>query len=179
MPWSKIFLAPTFWGGAIAVMSMYALVTVVLTWLPSYFEVGLGYSRVQAGAMFGFPSIAAMVCMLGSTAIGDRLLVRGASSHLLRGVVPGVGLLVCGMIMATLPYFHLPAAAVAVVSIAYGVGIIVLPLYNAGLSEICPRNQLAGALGLFLAIMSLGGLVAPYLTGVIVDAASDPAVGFS
>lgn len=179
VPWAKIFLAPTFLGGAAALFAMYGLVTVVLTWLPSYFEVGLGYSRVQAGAMFGFPSIAALSLMFLSSFIGDKLMTRGASSRILRGVVPGVGLLLCGLTLVTLPYISVPVVAVIVVSVGYGMGAIVFPLFNAGLSEICPPKQLAGALGVFLAIMSTGGLIAPYLTGVIVDAASDPAAGYA
>lgn len=179
VPWAKIILTPTFLGSTVAVFAMYGLVTVVLTWLPSYFEVGLGYSRVQAGAMFGLPSIAGMACLFLSTSISDRLLVRGASSHLLRGVLPGVGLLVCGLTLVTLPYITAPVLAIVVVSLGYGMGAIVFPLYNAGLSEICPPKQTAGMLGVFMAIMSTSGLIAPYLTGVIVDSAGDPAAGYA
>ncbi len=179
VPWSRIFLTRTFVGGSIAIFAMYGLVTMVLTWLPSYFEVGLGYSRVQAGAMFGFPSIASMVFLYGSSIIGDRLLVRGASSHALRGILPSVGLTLCGLSLVTLPWIGAPALAVAVVSIGYGFGSVTFPLYNSGLSEICPPKQIAGALGIFLAIMALGGLLAPYVTGVIVDAAPDKAAGYA
>ncbi|MEV0084773.1 MFS transporter [Saccharopolyspora sp. NPDC050642] len=179
VPWTKIFFTPTFLGGGVAVFAMYALVSVVLTWLPSYFEVGLGYSRLQAGAMFGFPSIAAMVALMVSTSISDRLLSRGASARALRGVLPGAGLLLCGMAMVVLPAVAVPAAAVLLVSVGYGLGAIVLPLFNAAISQICPPRQLAGSLGVFLGVMSAGGLIAPYLTGVIVDAAESPASGYA
>lgn len=47
-------------------------------------------------------------------------------------------------------------------------------------SQICPPAQLAGGgLGVFLALMALGGLVAPYAPGVIVDAAASPAAGYA
>lgn len=177
-PWVKVFTTPTFLGGALAVLSMYALVSVVLTFLPSYFELGLGYSRVQAGTMFGFPSIASLVAMFGLTSLGDRLLVRGATSRMLRGLVPAAGLLLCGIAMALLPVIGTPWVAVAVVSIGYGFGASVFPLFNAGLSEIVKPRQLAGTLGVFLALMSIGGLIAPYLTGVIVDAAASPLEGY-
>ncbi|WP_329445666.1 MFS transporter [Streptomyces canus] len=177
--WTRIFRTPSFLGGAVAMFSVYALVSTVLTWLPSYFEVGLGYSRLQAGTMFGFPSIVGMVAMIVSTSLSDRLLDRGASSRLLRGVLPGTGLLICGLAMVALPFIGTPALAVGVVSVGYGIGAIVIPLFNAAISQICPPRQLAGTLGVFLALMSLGGLVAPYLTGVIVDAASSPAEGYA
>jgi sugar phosphate permease len=177
--WTRIFRTRTFLGGLVAVFAMYALVSAVLTWLPSYFEVGLGYSRLQAGTMFGFPSIAALVAMFLSTFLSDRLLSRGASSRLLRGVLPGIGLLLCGSALVLVPVIDVPAVAVAVVSIGYGVGSMIFPLINAGISQICAPKQLAGTLGTFMALMSIGGLIGPYLTGVIVDAASSPAAGYA
>ncbi|MEV0642967.1 MFS transporter [Streptomyces sp. NPDC050619] len=179
VPWGKIFRTPTFLGGATAMFAMYALVTVVLTWLPSYFEVGLGYSQVQAGTMFALPSIVSLVSLMVSSYISDKLLARGTSSRAARGVLPGVGLLVCGLAMVMLPLIGVPVLVVVVVSLGYGIGSMIFPLLNAAVSEICPPGQLAGTLGVFLALMSLGGLVAPYLTGVIVDASSSPAEGYA
>jgi len=178
-PWSKVLTTPTFLGGALAVMSMYALVSVVLTWLPSYFQLGLGYSQVQAGTMFGFPSIASLVMMFLISGIGDRLLAGGATSRVLRGIVPATGLLVCGIAMTTLPAIATPAVAVAVVSVGYAFGATVFPLFNSAISEVVRPRQVAGTLGIFLAIMSIGGLLAPYVTGVIVDAAASPVEGYA
>jgi sugar phosphate permease len=179
VPWSRIFRTRTFISGALLVMSVYALVAVVLTWLPSYFEVGLGYSRLQAGSMFAFPSIAGLILMLLTSVIGDRLLVRGSTSRIVRIIVPAVGVLICGAILLALPSIDTPALAVLVVSVGYGFAASVFPLLNSAISEICPPRQTAGTLGVFLAIMAVGGLVAPYATGLIVDAASSPAAGYA
>ena len=54
-----------------------------------------------------------------------------------------------------------PLAAVIVISIGYGIGAVVLPLANAAISEICPPVQTAGTLGVFLALMAVGGLIGP------------------
>ena len=177
--WKKIVFTRTFLGALAATFSFYALVTVVLTWLPSYFEVGLGYSRVQAGVMFGIPSIAGMVCMFLVTSVTDRMMVRGASSRILRGVVPAIALLVCGLALVTVPYIQTPIIAVLVVSIGYGMGTVIIPLFNAAISEICPPQQMATVLGYFMALMVTGGLIAPYLTGVIVDNAATAAEGYA
>jgi len=179
VPWSRLVLSPTFLGGALAVMAMYGIVSAVLTWLPSYFEKGLGYSRVEAGAMFGFPSIASLAMIFVLSFISDRLITRGASSRVLRGVVPAVGLIVCGAALALLPSIGIPALAVAVISIGYAFGASIFPLLNAAISEIVPPRQLAGTLGLFMAIMSLGGIYGPWLTGVIVDHAATALDGYA
>lgn len=178
-PWRTVLATPTFIGGALAVMSMYALVSMVLTWLPSYFELGLGYGRVQAGTMFGLPSIASLIIMALVTPVADRMIARGTRSRVVRGIVPAMGLLLCGIAMCTLPVIAQPAVAVAVVSIGYGLGVCVFPLFNSGISEIVPSHQVAGTLGVFLAIMSIGGLLAPYLTGLVVEASPTPAEGYA
>lgn len=179
VPWMSIFRTRTFLGALAAVIPMYALLTVVLTWLPSYFEVGLGFTRFQAGAMFGFPSIAAILAMFSSTYLSDKFMSRGVSSRIMRGIVPATGLLVCGVSMAVLPYIGTPIVVVAVVSIGYGIGCILAPIMNAAISQISPRNQVAGSLGMFLAMMAIGGIIAPPLTGMIVDRAVSPAVGYA
>ncbi len=74
IPWVRIFTTRTFVSGVFLVMSCYAMSSVILTWLPSYFEVGLGYSRLQAGSMFAFPSITGLILMLLTSTIGDRLI---------------------------------------------------------------------------------------------------------
>lgn len=65
------------------------------------------------------------------------------------------------------------------VSVGYGFATSVFPMFNAAISEICPPRQTAGTLGVFLALMAIGGLIAPYATGVIVDAAATPAAGYA
>nr|GLK34672.1 MFS transporter [Rhodococcus wratislaviensis] len=179
VPWSRIFLTRTFITGALLVMSVYALVTVVLTWLPSYFEVGLGYSRLQAGSMFALPSILGLTIMLSSSALADRFLSRGARVRVVRIVAPATGVLICGALLLVLPIFKSPIVAVLLVSVGYGLAITVFPMFNAAISEICPPRQIPGTLGTFLAIMAVGGLIAPYATGLVVDAASSPGAGYA
>ena len=179
VPWRRILLSRSFVFGALLVMSVYALVTVVLTWLPSYFEVGLGYSRVTAGSMFALPSLVGLVLMLISSTLGDRMIATGTSSRIVRVVVPSIGVLICGVLLVALPSISTPIVAVLVVSVGYGFAAIVFPLLNAAISEICPPRQMAGTLGFFLAAMAIGGLVAPYATGLIVDAAENPAAGYA
>ena len=179
VPWIRIFRTRTFISCMMLVMAIYALVAIVLTWLPSYFEVGLGYSRLQAGSMFAFPSIAGLILMLLLSSSGDRLTSRGASSRLIRIIVPSAGVLVSGAILVFLPSVSTPALAVAIISIGYGFLASGYPLVIASISEICPPRQTAGTLGVFMAMMGIGGLVGPYVTGRIVDAAGSPAAGYA
>ncbi|RIJ98893.1 MAG: MFS transporter, partial [Acidobacteria bacterium] len=172
-------LTRTFLSCVVLIMVVYALTTVVLTWLPSYFEVGLGYSALQAGSMFALPSIVGLILMVTSGSVTDRLAQRGYRSRVVRIIVPGAGVLICGSVLVFLPSIGTPALAVAAVSIGYGFGAIAFPLINAAISELCPPQQTAGTMGVFLALMAVGGLVAPYGTGVLVDNAATAAEGYA
>ncbi len=59
-----------------------------------------------------------------------------------------------------------------------GVGAVTYSLGPPLLGEISPVSQRGAVLGLSNAMFSLAGLVAPWLTGHIVDLGLDPAAGF-
>jgi MFS family permease len=80
--------------------------------------------------------------------------------------------------MVSLRFLDAPLAAVMVVSIGYGMGTIDYPLLNAAISEIAPKQQLAGALGAFLALMTAGGLLGPFLTGLLIDSSVSAKAGY-
>ncbi|OYD61048.1 MFS transporter [Rhodococcus sp. OK302] len=178
VPWRKIFLNRTFLSCSALTIVVYALTTVVLTWLPSYFEKGLGYSALQAGSMFALPSLIALVLMIISTVVTDRWLAAGGRSRTARILVPCISVLIGGSILAALPLFDVPIVAVIVLSLGYGAVSMVFPLLNAAISDLCPPQQTAGTMGVFLATMAIGGLIAPYATGVIVDHAATPVAGY-
>jgi MFS family permease len=177
--WIKIFRTRTFIFCLLLTMSFYALQTVLLTWLPSYFELGLGFSRLEAGAMFGLPSVVALVAMFGAAYISDRIIARGGSLRRARIVLPTICVITGATLLVSLPLISSPMLVVAVLSVGYGLTCPLLPLFNAVISTICPQRQLAGTMGVFLATMSIGGLIAPWLAGMIVDNAATPGQGFA
>lgn len=179
VPFRRIALSRTFLGCVVGTFTMYGLVSVILTWLPSYFEVGLGIDRLQAGVMFGLPSISGMTAMLVVSWFSDRAVARGSSARVQRGLVPAGGLLVGGALLALLPYLASPVLAITAVVVGYGIGTVALPLGTAAVSQICPPAQQSGTLGVFLALQSSSGLIAPALTGWLVDVASSPSEGFA
>lgn len=108
IPWSKILWNRTFVFSSLLCMSAFALGATVLTWLPSYFEVGLGYSRLQAGMIFGLPALVGLVISLITSAVSDLLLRRGHSTRLARVILPATALVVSGIILATIPRHRHP-----------------------------------------------------------------------
>lgn len=179
LPMTTIMLSPSFMGALIGTFVVYGLVSASITWIPSYFEKGLGYSRLHSGFMFGLPSIFALVTMFGSTLIGDRLTTGKRTSRTTRALTTAAFLLIGGCALAALPYFNVPVVVVAILVFGYGCASAALPMMNAVISQITPPQQIASTLGMFLALQNLSGLITPTLVGVLVDRASSPLAGYS
>jgi len=182
VPWAKVFRSRTFLAASFTLFAMYMVNSAFLTWLPSYFESGLGFPRAQAAAMFALPGAFGIIALFALSATGDLLIRRGISSRIVRGIVPAVGALLCGVSLILPPVLAdvsssawLPAVAV---SIGYALGATIFPLFTAGLSELVPARQLPGTLGVLFAIMGLGGIVGPALIGLILDAAATEGAGY-
>lgn len=179
LPLRDILLTKSFIGALIGTFTVYGLVSASITWIPSYFEAGLGYSRLSSGFMFGLPSIASLVMMFASTFVTDRLADRNFSSRVTRVWTTTAFLVVGGLALACLPFIGVPVAVVAVLVFGYGCASVALPMMNAVVSQIAPAHQLSSTLGIFLAVQNLSGLIAPALVGILVDRAPDPLSGYS
>ncbi len=177
VPWIRILATRTFVSIAFVAMSAYLLIAVVLTWLPSYFELALGFSRFEAGSLVAIPSIAGMVIMLLVALLSDRLTTQGINSRTTRVIIPCGGVIVCGLLLVALPSWSSPVMAVAVISVAFGFVSMAIPLFMAVISEICPPRQTAGTLGVYTAALGVGGVIGPFVTGRIVDAS--PVSGYA
>ncbi|MDQ1060728.1 MFS family permease [Arthrobacter globiformis] len=179
LPLRHILLSKSFIGAFLATFAVYGVVSATITWLPSYFEKGLGYSRLESGLMFGLPSIAAVVLMYGATFVTDRIASRRPSAGKVLAVTTAGFLITGGLALACLPLLGVPIAVVAVLILGYGCMSVALPMMNAVISQIVPVAQLSSTIGIFLALQNLSGLIAPSLVGILVEKAAIPLEGFS
>lgn len=175
IPLVRVAMTGTFIGLVVAYFVQYSLVTVVLTWLPSYFSQVWGLSMVQSGSLLGLPSITGMACLLVMGAVTDRMLRRGVTSRRARGVLGGVVVLVGGIALVLIPLFPQPAIGLALLLVGYGFSSALQAICNPAIAEIVPASQRGSALGLLVAIGSTGGVLAPWLAGVVLDSAGGAA----
>ncbi|WGM22925.1 MFS transporter (plasmid) [Paenarthrobacter sp. OM7] len=179
IPLRHILLTKSFLGALFATFAVYGVVSATITWLPSYFEKGLGYSRLESGLMFGLPSIASVILMYGATFVTDRIASKRPSSGKVLAVTTAGFLLIGGIALACLPLFGVPVVVVAVLILGYGCMSVALPMMNAVISQIVPVAQLSSTIGIFLALQNLSGLIAPSLVGILVENAATSLEGFS
>jgi len=178
VPLRRVARTRTFAGAVIGNFAVFGLATLVITWLPSYFQAVLGMGEVQAGSLLGLPSVFGVVCLVGLGWVSDRLLRRGVPSRKARGLLAGTSMTLGGLLLTASGYAPAAAAGLVLLLLGYAGASGSVGLGGPVVAELVTPRRRAGALGLYYAIGSLSGVLAPWLTGAILDAAASPAAGY-
>lgn len=176
--WMRGLLTPTMLACLFATFAQGALAAVVFTWLPSYFQSGLGFSAATSGTLFALPSAAGVIALFLIGGIGDRLMRSGAPARIGRGRVGGICLLLSGLVLAVIPAIDAPAIAVAAVILGYGFSVTVNTVTFPVVSELFGASHRAGALAMITVASSAAGVVSPLIAGGLIDAAA-PGSGYT
>jgi MFS family permease len=179
VPWRRLLLSRSFLGSLVAYFCQGALAAVIFTWLPSYFEDGLGFSAAAAGSLLALPSAMAMVALLVVGATSDRMLRAGRRSRLARGVFGGACLVVGGLALCTLPWLHSAVPAILALMVGYGLSTTVQATTNPVVAEISPAGQRSGTLGVLSALGTSAGVLSPAVAGALLAHPATPRQGYS
>ncbi|GAA0899638.1 MFS transporter [Pseudonocardia zijingensis] len=176
--WRLMLRNPTMLACLAATFCQGALAAVVFTWLPSYFQAGLGFSQTTAGTLFALPSVMGVLALFAVGTVGDRMLRTGRTARAARGLVGGVCLTLAGVLLMLLPAVDAPVAAVAVVVLAYGLSVTVNTVTYPMIGSLVPPSTLGNALAVLTAASGVAGIVSPLAAGVILDTRGDAAGGY-
>ncbi|MEV0070675.1 MULTISPECIES: MFS transporter [unclassified Amycolatopsis] len=176
----KVARSRTFIVLLLATYPMYALISVVFSWFPSYLEAGLGFSTLTSGVLFGLPSVIGMAFMLGSGWLTDRLLARGVSARIAHGLVPTLSLAAGGVLLAVLPLAGSARYLAYVILVAgYCLTLVAQPIVYAAIGTAAAPSQRTSVLSLFIALQSTSGIIAPWATGALIDGAGNQIDGYN
>jgi MFS family permease len=149
----------------------YWSLSLVLTWLPTYLEKGLGYSGVVAGRWFAVVVIAATPVNVGLSWFSQTMLERGVTTRVARVKLIGFALMVSALLYAA-PLVIALSASLKVLLLAVGSALptVCFAVGPALLAEVVPDNQRGAVLAIHTAVASLGAAFSPVLMGAIVQA---------
>ncbi|MFI7413835.1 MFS transporter [Streptomyces sp. NPDC049627] len=156
-------------GSTAAFFSTYWLTALALVWAPSYLRDGLGYSDTAAADLVAVLWAVNGVALLGQAALTGWLLRRGVSSRWARARVGGITLIACALCCLGLSQLAGGALAVVLLIVGFGLPGLMVSVSVTSVAELVPGRRRGGALGLMTAVVTAGGLVAPALTGHLVD----------
>ncbi|MEV6229705.1 MFS transporter [Saccharopolyspora shandongensis] len=178
VPYRRILLSGTGFGAFFNAFVSYWGLALLISWVPPYFQIVLGYSASETGTLLVLPWVANALFVLGQGLLSEWLMRRGVSSRLARGVLGGVAVMIAGIAMVLFP---LTAGGLQLVlmTVAFSLGAIVFAIGSTVNSEISPARQRGAVLSIYTAAATTAGLIAPYVTGRIIEAAATPATGYT
>ena len=165
-----IFRTRTWIGTTAAYFTSYWALALMLVWLPSYLHNALGYSTTAAGKLVALPWALGAVVLLGQAGVTARLTRRGSGSRTAHGRVGGAMLLLGATTCLATPLAHTTTAKLALLTVGFSVGGSFAGLAATTIAELAPPRRHGGALGAMNAVVTTAGLLAPAVTGRLVDA---------
>ena len=164
-------------GAMLGALACYLANAVALVWYPNFLVVGLGLAPAVGGSVLAAAwGTQIPVCLLSGW-FTSQLVGRAADRASLYGRVGTIGVALTGVSLLGMASSWLTAAiACAAASLCAMVTafISLTPL----VAEVAPAAMRSTALGAFVAVYTTVAGVGPWLFGLLVDQASNPAAGY-
>ncbi|MEU5979946.1 MFS transporter [Streptomyces sp. NPDC047315] len=179
LPYRAVLGTGTVVGLLVLFFTTYWSVAVKVTWLPLYLREGLGYGAGETGTLVALPYAAAAVFQVLVGVASAMLSRRGATSRTARTLFASALAAVGGL--STVAFSLLDGGTVQILLIVVGASLTSAGygIAFAAVSDVVPARQRGGAMGVIVAVYSLGGIIAPLVLGGLVDSAATPGEGYA
>lgn len=170
LPYRRIVTMPSMLILLLLGFSAYWSGALILTWLPAYLQMGLGFGAVTSGRLFAGVLLLTAPYTIALGWISDRMLARGASSRKARVNIVNAAFLLGGVLLIGLTMIDVPPLAkVAVLGVATCLPTICFAFVPAILAELVPVSQRSSVMGIYLAVATTAGAISPVVVGRLVE----------
>jgi len=178
VPYFQLLTSRTFIGCCAAAFGAYWALSLGLTWFTSFIIEGLGFTQKDAGWITVLPWVFGAVIVLLAGWISQVMLTRGFTTRGARGVLGSVPLIVGGLILLAMS--HVNGAGLQVVLLVLGPGLCgaIFVVCPPMLGEFTPVQQRGAVIGIYSAIYTFAGIMAPWVMGTVIKHAATPLEGY-
>lgn len=163
-----IFTTFSVWSGAVSFFCTNYLFYLFMTWLPSYFVNGRGFAMNKGAIYSMMPYIVATFTYPLGGWLADKA-AKKLGDNVGRKLFPLIGLVGAGGLLILGSRASNPITAVMLISASNGVLCLTMGGYYSMPLVFSPKN--AGKItGLYATCATIGGICAPIITGIVVDA---------
>jgi MFS family permease len=179
IPWKMLFSALWTPGVIFPILAGFACYwygALLLFWVPVYYVQVWHLPPNSALYVLGIslPWLMAGIIQVGVGWLADRLCKRGGGR--LRVQVLSITLLIGALLLACVALA--PSLLFAILCLSLTPLGSTIPLIMALLSDLAPKNHQGAFLGLGVAIGTFSGLIAPVVTGLLIQHAASPLLGY-
>ena len=150
-----------------------------LSWQGAFLIKGLGLTQGSIGILGALPSGGTVIAMLSAGWLSQRLLSRGVSSRLARGLFAGLGVALGGAALVAVPYLPGITAKVLMTTLGVALPSVIYVIGNTVIAEVTPPAQRGALLAIGTAVSTSAGLLAPYVMGSVIQGATTTLDGFN
>lgn len=179
LPYRELLLNGTVLGSIAGAFGASWALAVSHAWLPAYFRTQLDMTPGGAATVISGISAFSLVLLLAVSPFADALNRRGVSVRWANGAPQGIAVVVAGLAMAGFSFAGGGWPQILLIAVAFGGHAIVFPLHYMTTAAVVPTHQRGALFGIVAATGTLPGLVAPYLTGRLLDTADSQSAGYT
>ncbi len=150
---------------------------VLLTWLPTFVNKGLGVNFASVGVFTMFPHIAYFVFLNVAGNVADRLIRGGMEVGRVRKLMQTIGFGGVAIALLIVGHVHSAPMAIAIMTLGNGIFAFTAGGFFVNHMDIAPRS--AGTLmGITNTAATIPGIIGVYVSGLILDATGSWAIVF-
>jgi ACS family D-galactonate transporter-like MFS transporter len=178
VPYSRLLFNPTVLTTWLTLFAAFWALSLLLVWFPSYLGKGLGFSQQSVGLLASLPWAGGAVVILFFGWLSQKLLTSGYTSRAARVIFVCIGGLVGAACLLALPLFATPEMKLVLVCIGIVLPNAMFAPAQAIQGEISPVAQRGAVLAIGNAVASTAGMIAPLVTGRLVDVSASQSAGY-
>jgi len=167
-PWKALLTSAPVWALVVAHFCNNWSLYVLLSWLPTFVNKGLGVDYAAVGWYTMIPHVASVVFFNVAGVLSDTLIAGGMDVGRVRKLMMTIAFGGLGMALLVVGQVHTAWMAIAVMAAGTALGSFVVGGFSVNHMDIAPRH--AGTLmGLTNTAGTIPGVIGVYVTGVILQ----------
>jgi MFS family permease len=178
-PYRRLLLNPTILSAWFSMFAAYWALALLIVWFPSYLRTAIGATEASVGWWSALPWLGGAAMILAVGWASQALMLNGRSSRLARGILPCALGLAGALCLLTLPFAASAGAKLALVCFGVVLPNAIVAPAQAIMGELSPVAQRAAVLSVGNAIAGTAGIIAPFITGALIEDAESQAEGFA
>jgi len=176
--WLSLFRHRSTWGMAFGQMGYLYAYFFFVSWLPGYLILERKMTLLQSGIAAALPFWAGLFGTLGGGWLADYLIQHGISTTVSRKSIIAGGLSVSTVLMITAAYVEQSWLSVTLLTVCIGFLRLATGSVNSVPIDLAPRLMVGSLTAIQNFFGSIGGLLAPIVTGYLVNATGSFALSF-
>src|SRR6202158_3677055 len=168
----ELLACPTIIASWCAFFGAYWGLSLAISWQTPYLVNVLGFSQQEVGLLSAWPGAFGVILVISLGWYSQRLLTRGVSSRVARGILGGACVALGGVVLLLLPYMPDATMRILATMVCTSLPAVIYVFSHAIVGEITPVSQRGAMLAIGNAVGTSAGILAPYIMGNVIERAA-------